>query len=290
MPGTAVEIDWQALALDGTMNLYLDGSLKETLTRIDNDTRNLAFDAGRDGRGREHFRHHPFRRLRFASFFLTSGTLLDPGTDPGPSYEPSPYLTDLVSWWSLDETSGTRVDSHGTNGLTDVNTTGYDTGVLARAARYVNASSEYLSHGRYINSLSHGDKDFSYFTWIYLDNLSSSQLFLNKWASSNNEIQALVDTSGYVQWYVSSDGTASSSVSSSTFGALSTGTWYMVMVNHDADDDTIGVSINAGTIDTTAYSSGVYDGTRNHSRWVLEQPVPWVWMVNKTSPFVMTVS
>lgn len=38
-------------------------------------------------------------------------------------------LTDnLISWWSLDEASGTRYDSHGTNHLTDNNTVSSEAG------------------------------------------------------------------------------------------------------------------------------------------------------------------
>ena len=38
--------------------------------------------------------------------------------------------TDLVSWWSLSETSGTRYDQHGTNNLTDNGSVGWAAGVL----------------------------------------------------------------------------------------------------------------------------------------------------------------
>jgi len=50
--------------------------------------------------------------------------------------------------WTLDETSGTRLDST-TNGwdLTDVNTVGYTTGALNNASDHVGASSEYLRTG-----------------------------------------------------------------------------------------------------------------------------------------------
>jgi hypothetical protein len=41
----------------------------------------------------------------------------------------------LVSWWNLDELSGNRNDSHGTNHLTSNNSVGYDGGIASGAAR-----------------------------------------------------------------------------------------------------------------------------------------------------------
>ena len=43
-------------------------------------------------------------------------------SDLGRTGDGSNLLTNLVSWWELDEASGTRVDKHGSNDLTDNNT------------------------------------------------------------------------------------------------------------------------------------------------------------------------
>ena len=61
------------------------------------------------------------------------------------SSDDNPGTTNLVGDWSMDETSGTRVDSHGSNDLTDNNTVGYATGVISNASSFVSANSEYLS-------------------------------------------------------------------------------------------------------------------------------------------------
>lgn len=50
----------------------------------------------------------------------------------------------LVSWWTLDETSGNRADSHASNTLTDTNTVGNTTGKKSNAADFVAGSSERL--------------------------------------------------------------------------------------------------------------------------------------------------
>ena len=56
------------------------------------------------------------------------------------------YKDDLISWWSMDEESGERADSHGTMTLTDNATVLYDTGKVGNAADFEAGTSEYLSH------------------------------------------------------------------------------------------------------------------------------------------------
>lgn len=55
-------------------------------------------------------------------------------------------LDDLIAWWSLEESSGTRADSHGDHDLTDVNGVGVTTGKVGNGADFVAANAERLSH------------------------------------------------------------------------------------------------------------------------------------------------
>lgn len=56
-----------------------------------------------------------------------------------------PLLTDLLAYWSLDETTGNRADSSG-NGLTltPAGSVTYDTGLQGNAAKFANASLDQL--------------------------------------------------------------------------------------------------------------------------------------------------
>jgi hypothetical protein len=61
---------------------------------------------------------------------------------------PSSLLTGLVSYWKLDEESGTRYDSvnyPSGNNLSDNNTVGYDTGINGNAASFVAGNNETLT-------------------------------------------------------------------------------------------------------------------------------------------------
>ena len=45
-------------------------------------------------------------------------------------------------------------------------------------------------------------------------------------------------------------------VGATTFGAVSTGTWMLVVAYHDAASDLLGISVNAGAFDTVATAGG----------------------------------
>jgi hypothetical protein len=49
---------------------------------------------------------------------------------------------------------------------------------------------------------------------------------------------------------------------STTGAAVSTSTWYMVTMWHDATNNQIGIAVDAGSADTAARTTGVNDGTR----------------------------
>lgn len=72
--------------------------------------------------------------------------------------------TNLVSYWKLNETSGTRVDSHSTNDLALGTEPGSTTGILGNAADFTGASSEYLSAGDPASLDMNGDFSMSF--WI----------------------------------------------------------------------------------------------------------------------------
>jgi hypothetical protein len=81
---------------------------------------------------------------------------------------PDSLLTDLVAWWSLDEESGTRYDSHASYDLTDNNTVGYISGKQGNAADFVHANDEYLSAAD-ISAPWSANSDMTIAAWIKID-------------------------------------------------------------------------------------------------------------------------
>lgn len=104
-----------------------------------------------------------------------------PGNETGwviVSFAPATYTsvsadlsTNLVSYWELEESSGTREDSHGANDLTDNNTVLYGTGKQGNGADFEATNSEYLNVA---SSLGAYNDTFTYSFWVNLESLPSS--------------------------------------------------------------------------------------------------------------------
>lgn len=172
----------------------------------------------------------------------------------------SPLLTDLISYWKLDEVAGTRADAHGTNDLTDNNTVGSDTGKINLGASFIAANSEYLSHADNA-SLSTGDIDFTFGLWVRLATDAGMGL-ITKWdyTSGNREFEIIyLATESRFKFYVSPDGTAEVSLAADSFGAPSLDTYYYVVVWHDSVANTINIQVNNGVVDSLSHSGGVFN-------------------------------
>ena len=102
----------------------------------------------------------------------------------------TPTSDDLVSYWSCDETSGSRVDSHGTNDLTDNNTVGYVEGVIGNACYFNGANSEYLSINDASQSGLDDDVDYSLSFWLHEQGSGTRGLFM-KGAYPNDDSWSL---------------------------------------------------------------------------------------------------
>lgn len=99
----------------------------------------------------------------------------------------NPGTTGLVSWWSLNETNGTRSDCYGSNHLEDINSVGSSAGKQGNAASFVDTYSEHLS----INdtaSLSMGDMDFTIGGWVFLNGVTGLRTIeTGNWDENNPE-------------------------------------------------------------------------------------------------------
>lgn len=177
---------------------------------------------------------------------------------------PSSLLTGLISYWKLEEASGTRVDSVVTSGndLTDNNTVTQASGKVGNAAQFTAANSESLS--RASNALLQtGDIDFTLPAWVYLDAKAARRPILSKWDTANNREYILQydSTPDRFSVQVSSNGSATTTLNANTLGSPSTATWYFIVVWHDSANDTLNIQVNDGGIDSQAYASGVFAGT-----------------------------
>ena len=171
-----------------------------------------------------------------------------------PSFD---LLSGLVSYWKLDEASGTRVDSHSTNDLTDNNTVTSVAGKIGNAAEFEADNSEFLSHATN-GDLEAGDIDYTIACWVFLESKTNPYLgFVTKDSLTANGRQ-------YYLFYASSSdrfvfGTANgggagldqiNEVSASNFGSPSLGVWYYLVAWHDSSANTTNIQVNNGTVNS----------------------------------------
>lgn len=169
----------------------------------------------------------------------------------------------LVAYWSLDEASGNAVDAHGSNDLTQNGTIASVAGKVGNARQLESANSEYFSLADNTD-LSTGDIDFTLAGWVNMASLIN-QSFATKGGGTNGEYDLRFAAGGTQRFQFRFWGSAgfgnAGSVLADNAGGPSTSTWYFIVAWHDSTNNECGISVNDGTPDTAAVSTGVIDGT-----------------------------
>ena len=172
--------------------------------------------------------------------------------------EPPATLSDgLVSYWDLEEASGTRVDSHGSNDLTDNNTVTQTDGKVDNAGQFTLANSEKLSHADNA-SLSTGDVDWTVARWAYADSLSGETMISGKAGANDREwILRYYDVTDRFQFFLAN----TDLLSANNLGSPTTNTWYFIVLWHDAANDKIYLQVNNGAADSMSTTVAGLDST-----------------------------
>mgnify|MGYP003643517893 FL=1 len=153
---------------------------------------------------------------------------------------------DLVSYWELEETSGTRVDSEASNDLTDNNTVGYSaSGIEGNAADFEQTNDEYLSITAAAQTGISGGTSFSISCWVKAESFGATYpVIFSQWdegGTNDNRVYALAIVAGKFYWYVSS-GLAFDNLASTTTPA--TATWYNIVCTYENKTNGIKMYIN----------------------------------------------
>jgi hypothetical protein len=170
-------------------------------------------------------------------------------------------LNNVEAHWALRELSGSAIDYFKSNTLTQFGTISSVPGVVDTAREFEASNLEYFEIANNA-SLSTGDIKFCFAGWIYLTSktLTINKSFVAKFGNTGNirEYQFFYNgTTDRFSFIVSPDGTLNTTVAADTLGSPSTGQWYFFYVEHNPDTNLIGISINNGTLDTAAHSTGV---------------------------------
>ena len=180
----------------------------------------------------------------------------------------SGLATGLVSYWELEEASGTRVDSHGSNDLTDNNTVLNATGKQGNGADFEAANAEFLnialgSTGLELNA------SFSVAFWIKPETVGLQAIYQS---GTNTNFWVIQSFQGRIFFTEDNIADYTSDVT------LSAGTWRHVVVTKDGDaannlkiylDGSLNKTFSSGAAasPTGTASMGVYN-TGSNSRYL----------------------
>lgn len=162
----------------------------------------------------------------------------------------------MVSWWSLDETSGTRNDAHGTNHLTDNNTVLSGTGKYSNAADFEFSNAEFLSITNAAQTgLGFNGSEWSISYWIKKESDTDGVSF-GKGNSGQVTFYIQHDVSGTSVRFADSSETAFDWTSSE-----SVGTWYHYVFVYSSGTLTLykdGTSLGSKTVGTLTASTAYF--------------------------------
>lgn len=161
----------------------------------------------------------------------------------------STYLeTNLVSYWTLDESSNgsgavTRNDSHGSNNLTDNNTTASASGIIDNGADFESANSESLTiEDASQTGLDVGTSDFGVSVWVKLESLPASSCTIlgkrSQGTTGNTPFDGYdvsVLSTGKARLYVRATATSNTDLVVESASTLSVGVWYHIVGSWDRD-------------------------------------------------------
>lgn len=169
-------------------------------------------------------------------------------------------LTGLMAYYSLDEASGNAIDAHSTHDLTDTNTVGTAAGKVGDARDFELDTTEYFTIADNADlSLTTG---MTVACWFNLESLGTNQFLVSKYKDDTNDREYFLryetgGASGSLEMAVSSNGAALTAMYESTV-INATATWYFVAMGYDGAN--IWIRLNGQARETTAYSSGIFDG------------------------------
>jgi hypothetical protein len=170
-------------------------------------------------------------------------------------------LTNLVSYWKFDESSGNASDSNGSNTLTNTNTATFGAGKINNGTSLARVSSQYFTIADASQSGLDITGDMTIQAWVKPATLTAATYYpiLTKFAASNVSylLRFYGDT---LRMTTSSDGTAETG--NIIASSISTGSFIHIVMVYTASSGSVTAYIN-GSAQTpvTGFSTSIYNGT-----------------------------
>jgi hypothetical protein len=153
------------------------------------------------------------------------------------------YVDGLIHYWSMDETSGNRVDSVGDLDLAPINSPGYTAGKVGNACDMEADSTQYLDAGTTLDLRG----TFSLVLWFKEESVASAYahtIFTTGGSSGGGGLVLAIQTN-HVVMAVLHKGDDTTNVWLDGFSA-DIGNWVLVAVTHNADSKALVLYIGSG--------------------------------------------
>lgn len=242
--------------------------------------------------------------IRFtAAFLILFFALIHPASAATDVKNDASLSTSLVSYWELEEIqtgSGvTRVDSHGTNDLTDNNTVGDATGIEGTGADIELSNSEHLSITDASQTGLDLSGDFTIQTWVKFESLPSNGAGMgiitkDTLTTANAYFMSVFTSGGVVYAYNQVNRTTTDLVQNFAAWNPSTGVWYHLLLVYDASagnlkfyvDNSLLANNTDGTVtsiqnNSLPFSIGSHDGKRFFDG-VIDEVAVWSKVLSST--------
>lgn len=172
----------------------------------------------------------------------------------------STLKTNLVSFWEMQESSGTRYDAHGTNHLTANGTGGIGrgTGKVGYGADLELSDNDYFSVADNSSLDITGDMSISF--WVYLESFAGEPVVFDKMSMAGQRSFYIQLRTSYIRMSTSANGTATSTADVAS--SLTTATWYHIVVTYTASSGTMEAWVNGSSLGTASgLNTSLYSGT-----------------------------
>jgi hypothetical protein len=166
-------------------------------------------------------------------------------------------IDNLVAYWSLEEASGTRSDSFGSNHLTSLNGVTSTLGKVGNAAAFAAASLQSLSIADNADLSVSGD--FSFSAWATPTGVSGVDTIFAKDDNAGNREYHCYFQTAHISFAVFDSSSGFSSVS--TGNVISAGVTYHVILTYDSVDKKTRIYLDNGSASVAA--SPLTNGPKN---------------------------
>ena len=170
-------------------------------------------------------------------------------------------LTSLVSHWSLNESSGTRSDSHGSNNLTDDSSVGFAAGKIGNCAVFSAASTDSLSRADNTDLRLSGT-DATVTLWVNLSSKSGIFALCGKYDGGDfmEYMPAYRNSDDRFLFYVG-NGSMFVAAVANAFGSPSVGVWYFLQCRINNTTKEASIRVNDGAWNSVTFTGNIKNGT-----------------------------